>query len=266
MGSRVRHTRQLIVVLVVSLAAACGGAKLIKDPVEAVPSRPLAEVRNGRLAVSLDWVVITNGPGSWAENAYWDEYQLTVTNHASGTLSVTGAVIYDSLGRRLDSDDDRNRLLAASRETAEHYEDEDIQVIAGASGKGLALASGATFAAGSVLGMAVLTGSAAVGAAGVAVGAIAAAPFLALGALAKGTSERRIARELRNRSSELPFRIGPGESRKLDIFFPIAPSPTKLEFAIHHDRGADLVLLDTTELLSGLHLEIPEPQQPESQP
>ncbi|NNE04356.1 MAG: hypothetical protein HKN15_01345 [Xanthomonadales bacterium] len=46
--------------------------------------------------------------------------------------------------------------------------------------------------------------------------------------------------------------------QRLDVFFPLAPSPKHIEIVIHHPSGGDLIVTDTHETLKGLHLENPE--------
>ncbi|MDX1461019.1 MAG: hypothetical protein R3348_08180, partial [Xanthomonadales bacterium] len=73
----------------------------------------------------------------------------------------------------------------------------------------------------------------------------------------------RVAREITARATTLPVTLEPGESQRLDLFFPLAPSPLSLEVAIRAAGGGELIVLNTTELLEGLHLETTEDPQPE---
>ena len=63
-----------------------------------------AEAVNDDVHVEVPAVVIINGAGAWTTNAFWDEYELVVTNRSSQPVSIdkvhledaTGATIYPS--------------------------------------------------------------------------------------------------------------------------------------------------------------------------
>jgi hypothetical protein len=49
--------------------AGCGGgSKVLKEPQALETSRPLVSAKNADLTVELDWIIVSNGPGSWAKN------------------------------------------------------------------------------------------------------------------------------------------------------------------------------------------------------
>ena len=49
----------------------------------------LAASGDARIAASLDWVIVRDGPGTWAKNADWDEYLVTLRNDSAEPVTVT---------------------------------------------------------------------------------------------------------------------------------------------------------------------------------
>jgi hypothetical protein len=69
----------LAVGLIIVLSG-CGGTKVLKEPEPLQLTNILASTANEQISATLDWVIVRDGPGTWAKNADWDEYLLTVTN------------------------------------------------------------------------------------------------------------------------------------------------------------------------------------------
>ena len=113
------------IVAVCLVLPGCGGTKVLKDPqpmheaTTLAPQPPLASGGDDKLGVHLTWVIVRDGPGTWAQNADWDEYLLVANNSSGETLRITGASVYDSLGNRIAADDDRKRLVKASRKASQ---------------------------------------------------------------------------------------------------------------------------------------------------
>jgi len=61
---------------------ACGGTKVLKEPDSFVATQPLVTASDQTLSVALDWVIVRDGPGTWAKNSDWDEYLLRVRNQS----------------------------------------------------------------------------------------------------------------------------------------------------------------------------------------
>ena len=78
----------LSVLMFLSLTG-CGGSKLLDDPEPVTIVQPLTTVSDQRLEAHLDWVIVRNGPGTWAKNADWDEYLLRVSNLSDQPIQVT---------------------------------------------------------------------------------------------------------------------------------------------------------------------------------
>jgi hypothetical protein len=246
-------TASLVVLLAVSMMG-CGGTKLLDDPQPLVLERPLTTTSDQRLEAHLDWVIVRDGLGTWVEGADWDEYLLRVRNLSDELIRISAVEVYDSLGTRLESSANLDNLISASRKTTRRYKSEGLKVKAGAGGEGLMAAGTVALYGGEALAIAVLAGSASASAAGVALGAVVLAPVLIVGGMVQSTNKDRVAREMVNRYTPLPIDVSPSELQSLTIFFPLAPSPRQINLTYGDSTGAHKLIIDTSELLRGLHI------------
>ena len=92
---------QSSVVMLLLALSGCGGTKVLKEPEPLVVTQSLATASDQRLAATLDWVIVRNGPGTWAKNVDWDEYLIRVQNLSDDSIRVTNITVLDSLGVRL---------------------------------------------------------------------------------------------------------------------------------------------------------------------
>jgi hypothetical protein len=252
----VGHSRSIFLVALALCLSACGGTKLIKEPEPLLLNQPLMQASNADLEVTVEWVIIRAGPGSWAKNADWDEYLLTVRNLSGADMNITSIAVYDALDVRMASNANRSGLVKESRKVQKRFKGEGIKVKAGIPGAALAGAGATASVVGVGVGMAALGGSAtAASFAGAAVIGIVAAPVLAVGGAVRGVNNSRVNKEIMARSTSLPTALRLGEERSLDIFFPIAPSPKRVELTYLTSTGKNSLFVDTSSVLQGLHLE-----------
>ncbi|MBL8514209.1 MAG: hypothetical protein JNJ55_09495 [Betaproteobacteria bacterium] len=81
----------------------CGSIVLRNRPLP--PDGPL-EIRGTTwrtASIGISKLVLRNGPGSWADNAAWDEYELKIVNPGDEPLVVHEVSLVDSLARRFAS-------------------------------------------------------------------------------------------------------------------------------------------------------------------
>lgn len=52
----------------------------------------------------------------------------------------------------------------------------------------------------------------------------------------------------------LPRELQPGEQQGLDLFFPLAPSPSQVEIKYRLKNSYHTLTLDTSKVLEGLHI------------
>ena len=123
-SANVLVSRTIFILIIGAFTVSCGGgAKVLKEPQRIETSRPLASAKDSAISVDLDWIIVSNGPGAWAKNAYWDEYLISVHNPLSQSLSITEIVIYDSKGHRIAPRLNRKKLVKESKKTIRRYKE-----------------------------------------------------------------------------------------------------------------------------------------------
>jgi hypothetical protein len=244
----------LLLCAVVTLSACGGGTKLVKHaPSPPQRDTPLATAVDGSLKADLDWVIVRNGPGAWAKNADWDEYLIRVRNTSNSTAQITAVALVDSQEHSAPALGTRKALVQASRQTVRRYEDSGLKVKAGmggaaltATGVGTGLGTGAA-----IVGSGASLGAAAAGVVVVAV----AAPAAVIAGVIRMRNNSKVNHRIEQRHSVLPIAVAAGENRSLDVFFPLSPSPRRIEISYADARGVHQLDIDTTQALAGLHLE-----------
>ncbi|MCB1672396.1 MAG: hypothetical protein R3F41_05045 [Gammaproteobacteria bacterium] len=243
----------LAALCLISLAD-CGGTKLLKAPNPISLEQPLLSVSDAQLNAHLDGVIVRDGPGTWARNADWDEYLVRVENVTDTPVTIKNVSVYDSTLTRQQTEESRRALVAASRETTRRYDDIDLEVKAGMSGEALfaAGAVGGATAVGAGAAALYMSSAAAVGV----IGALVAAPVLVAGGITKSVNQSRVDDENQRRHTGLPVTLQAGEVRGLDLFFPLSPSPRRIEilYRATRDELEHILELDTSALLNGLHI------------
>ena len=243
--------------------AGCGGSKLVRQPAQeadAILQAPAAaETSDDRVRASFHAVVLRNGPGSWAKNALWDEYHVQVKNLSGSPVEITGAAIVDSHGLRLPSLDGRRQLQHESEANAKRYRREGVEITAGPGSATLVLAgAGMTVAGiGTAVGAtsaALLGGSSAAGATAAASALMLVGPAFAIAGIVRAVHNGQVDDELARRAPDFPLVLAAGETRKLDLFVPLAPSPTRIELDYAAGSETGRLLLDLQVPLAGLHL------------
>ncbi len=187
------------------------------------------------------------GPGSWREQAYWDEYIVTVVNRTDQPLTIRSAMLEESPDVFQPAGDDPWKIEKRSREKLTFYE---------RSGKKILLGAGLTAAwLGSSVGvMAASVGATSAGVAMASAAAVVALPVIGIGTWIRTISAKdEIEKEFTRRRLSLPLTLGPHESKSGSWFFPITPGPKRL--ILYHPTG-DLMQATALPLtpLAGLHL------------
>jgi len=241
------------------LMAGCDGTRVLPDARPMETGAPLAAASSDSIVATLDGLIVRGSPGSWAANARWDEYLLTVSNHSANTVQLTGLVLVDSLETRIASQVDRRQLVRQSKKAAKRYGETGLQVHTG-YGTGTILAAGTAVTA---LGI----GAAGAAAAGSGLGAVTAGvagtvaggllvlgPILVTGGIMQGVNSSAVSRQIEQRQTAFPRDLVAGGELGLDVFFPISPSPIRLELGYVDANGESTLVLDTRQALQGLHI------------
>ena len=105
--------------------------------------KPLAATADENLEVDLIWVIVRNGPGSWAEDADWDEYIFRFTNRSDSSLRLATVYLHDSLDTALQTNGRRRELIKQSKQSVKRYDREGLRVKAGMGGDALTAAGSA---------------------------------------------------------------------------------------------------------------------------
>lgn len=164
----------------------------------------------------------------------------------------------DSLGTRLAGNSDRKELVKASRETVKRYQGSDLRIKAGFGGDTLAGTGSGVTPGLPVAGIAAGPAVGGLGGFGVALvagtGGLILGPALICGGIVRHNSNNKVGEEITRRHAILSATVTAKEGLNMDIFFPLAPSPTQLEIT-YTAAGVEKVLtVDTNKALSGLHL------------
>jgi len=244
----------LIVPFVVAILAGCGGNKVLKEPEPFATDEPLATASDPHLTVSLDWVIIRNGPGTWVKNAGWDEYLLRIRNQSTQPVRLTHLFIVDSLDTRIEPLSGRKQLIKGSKETSRRYKKSGIKIKAGA-GRATLRTAGLT-AGGAALGAAAAGGGWATAGAIVG-GGLVLAPILAVGGVMRGSNNSKVSEAIELRHTEIPLELAANGEIRLDVFFPIAPSPKSLEIKYENGSGDYGLVVEIGGKLDGLHIVAP---------
>ena len=68
--------KSALLVLTGLLLTACGGTKVLKEPIPQPTDTVLASVQDERMHVDLQWVIVRDGPGTWSRPADWEHHQV----------------------------------------------------------------------------------------------------------------------------------------------------------------------------------------------
>jgi len=254
-----------LLVCLAGLLSACGGSKLLKNPEPIELTKPLEKVSDLQVTAALQWVIVRDGPGTWAKAASWDEYLLSVNNQTGEEIQINAVYIVDSMGFQHPSDSKRRRLVKASKETIRRYQEIDIGINAGYGGGAALVAAGvgagylATAAFNVAVEAALMSGATATGTMVVAASAaFIVAPILIVGGIAQGVNNHKVTTEIVARHTALPLTVAANETPSLDLFFPLAPSPQRIDIVYSGHFGERVISLDTSEVLNGLHVLPPQ--------
>jgi len=242
-GRNIAYALLLAVVL-----SGCTGPRIIKEPDPLQTSQPLSQSCDDNVCAYLDWVIVRNGPGSWAKNAKWDEYVLRFEILGRNAITIEDLMVFDSLDHPLSKLDTRHGLTRASVATKKRYKNEKLTVSAG-EGTGVLLMAGGVatligvgVAIGGYSGLALATAGPA--------GVVLAAPVLVYDGLSQNAKVNDV---IQARRVTLPLALeGPSET-SINAFFSFAPSPRYVEIHYRAANSQRVLKIDTETALKGLH-------------
>ncbi len=255
-GRQLVFTCALVCLLVLS---GCGGTKVLKEAQPIQTTQPLATASDQQVTAILDWVIVRDGPGTWAKNADWDEYLLRVSNRSDQPIQVTRVIVVDSLDTRIESQPKRKQLIKGSKQTTRRYKDSGIKVKAGRGAGTMLVAGAAVTVIGVGAASAAAVGATAAGSAGAAAGGLLLlGPALAIGGIVRGVRNSAVSKQIEQRQTVLPLELAAGEELQIDVFFPLAPSPGIVELSYTDATGQHSLIIDTSTALNSLHIGEPK--------
>ncbi len=265
MNSNIRTALLFIVPALAVAISACAGSKVLGEAKSLELQHPLAVEADSSIAATLDWVVVKDGPGTWASNAFWDEYRLRIVNHSDISVSLSQIQVVDSLAATHVITSDRRILVDSSERIQERYRDQELDVAPGAVSAGM-LAAGVAGSAVAITAASYAAASGTASALGVSTGVGASpavvtmayvAPVLIVGSILHVRNNAKVDDEINSRQTTFPVELGPGESNDIVAFFPIAPSPQTVRLIYQADDRMRVLEINTTEVLAGLHYRDP---------
>jgi hypothetical protein len=213
---------------------------------EAIPAdRPMPAV-----AATVNTVIIYKGPGSWKNEAYWDEYVVTLSNPGNSPVTLTGATLR---ANSAESSECGDSPWALERIGKKWWQSNAAQQ----TGTYTLLGAGAVSGLG-VATLSAFSGSSAA-AVGFGVGAAAAValPVVALGSVGMNLHRKhQIQAEFTRRRLKLPLTLAPGESVAGSLFFRITPSPRELVLRTQSDERTESIGVSLAPLVN-LHMRLP---------
>ncbi len=231
------------VALTVTLLSGCvTSAKYYLAPEDTPPAVPLNLVaRTPALDLTLNTVIVYQGPGSWKQEALWDEYVIVLANRSAGPVAIDSASLIDPLGEMQVPGINPWVLEKLSEANWKKYTRVGLYVLGG----GVAIQSFGLglYAAG-------MGGGAAAGWF-VAVPLALVANVVIVGVKNRG-NKRIVNTEFDRRRLRLPFELTPGEAMQGSFFFPVVPGPQQLILRGKAGEAPLEILLDLKPL-AGLH-------------
>ena len=249
----------LVIFNLIGLLTGCGGTKVLKNPQPLENTQPLVTTNDQNVSAKLIWVIVRDGPGTWAKNADWDEYLVNVVNESGESIQITGVTIVDSLRVRQVNNADYKELVDESYETTKRYKNSNLKVKAGIGIGTVVAVGGATMLGAGALTTAaapaiIMSGGAGLGAVAVTGGLLVLVPAVVGIGTVRYLNRKKVSKEIEKRHTALPVDIKSHEDLFLDIFFPLAPSPIQLEITYVIAGVKETLVVNTSEALNGLHL------------
>jgi hypothetical protein len=177
-------------------------------------SKPLAAASDSQLGVTLQLVVVRNGPGSWVRDAYWDEYRFRVHSASGDEVRLERIIVYDALGRAIETGSTLGELVHATRAIDARY-DTSVRDTAFAVVLGIASLGRMVF-------------------------------------LPSPVHDSRIEAQIDQRQTVFPVPIGPSESEVV-AFFPIVTLASAVELFYEVRGSARSVRMETKDALLLAH-------------
>jgi len=232
----------IFLIIVFFVFNGCASSRLVEKPTENSPDLHMSS-NNEQINMSLNNVLIPNGPGSWIKDAKWDEYVVTITNLSSKPLSIAKFSLVDPRGIYLDAGTDVITLEKTSERLAKAYKEAGIDFAIGAAPTALVVAGMAAGTVGAVVGATVLLPV-----------AIVAAPIAYFSRQNAEIKDREdVLAEFNHRRLANGTTITGNATITGSLFFPMVPNPQVLVMEYRIDNTISTIELKTQKI-QGIHV------------
>jgi hypothetical protein len=239
--------RPLALLVPALLFAGCASPKFatVAQPGPAVPLNLAAS--SGGLRTSVESVVVPKGPGTWKQEAFWDEYQLALTNLERVPVTVLSIRLLNAQGDALDPGENCWHLEADSRAA--------LAGPAVAQNIGLGIRAATTTVGRAVAPVGALSGVLLLH--GVPLSPVGVSTLIVPAVTEKMNrrglaAEGDVADEFDRRRIHLPVTLRPGATVRRSAFFPPAPSPRRLVVTCQVGEEHRVIEIDLAPL-AGFH-------------
>jgi len=241
----------IIFLALISLVA-CGGARVSKKWEQTQHDRPTLDlaVQTDVLEANLDWIVVRNGPGSWAKDAFWDEYILTINNSSEAWLAIENIVVIDSTQTVVNTEYSRKALKKAYKVVKKRSKKAGLKIKLGegsTEATGNSIVAAAVVAGGAGSGSVAVAGGGTLTAAGGAI--VVAVPAIAIGTVMKMVNNKKVNEKIVEKKTVFPIQLSAQETLQLNVIFPAIPSPSLVRITYTSDTGGH-----TADILSLIHI------------
>ena len=248
-----RHKVVLLVFWFIVLLG-CGGPRINTKPQELSDHGAMTVLADPHMEISLNHILYRNSPGSWAKDANWDEYILSVKSREfPNDITIVGIYIEDLMGVRHANETTRKELNQSTRAIKKKYKKAGYKIKIGA-GSTHASVAGVSVAIGSGVAAGAVTATGSIGTlTSVGVGAAVAVPALVISGVTKLVYNARVSKRIQERQTALPTKVNSGP-KYIDLLFPAVPLPQKLIISYTHQTVPHQMELDLTQVTKGLHI------------
>lgn len=268
MGGAVKQfTGYLLIVVFLLYVTGCASPQfqLVKEKDYQQPAAINLSAVDEHLEARLDHLIYFNGPGSWKNDALWDEYVFTILNTTDVQIRIVDIFLVDPLDANIYPAIDLWMVHKKNPQNLRQYRkagiiatnDVDPLLFAGAIVAVTALEVAAT------AGLAATTGLSSLYAIG-AVVFIALPAILIVGTgvmISNNKAKKLINEEIERRDLDFPIILEPGEIAQGSVFYPVIPSPQSFQicYQLQDSTGwGEWAYLECSlEVFKGLHEELP---------
>lgn len=232
-------TRAMVLLLLAILAGLAGGCT---SRTASVPPKLLVEAvaHTEHEAITVHRIIARNGPGSWTNNALWEEFVVTISNTGETPIACEKCVLYDITDAVSLSSSDCKRLVEGTQQNWRRYAERKVDLERDPELDSLRQSGGATVAKGTFAAALVIVNPVQL-------------LFLPVAIPLAAAAQERISKGLQQRAISLPLEVQAQHAEAGSLFFPLTVGPKRL--VVSGRRGDQPFTLEVPlPELTNLHL------------